>query len=740
MSNSLTSHEDLTPYIEQLARINHSAAYQLERRRSFTADPETIIKELLTEVMSCRKSVTQCTNIAEKFLEAYQTSTEDIQRIHDRTKLLEHELGEQSTKIQKYQKELETKDKRLDSLTLEATDMERILKISNQDCNKMKKEIDALKKELSQKEQSTAIRENTIQQRQKLFVEENREKEIDKSMQIKYDSLNTDYKKKIAEIDALKNKNNEYEGLFNAERAGFEKMSSLNNQLRNEISIQKVEMINFKEKYSQMKDRVKDLKEEIIQLRLNNESLEKELDYSRARRESVVSVARESLEIHEDIVDIIRGTTGQNKPENLGAFMNELEDKGKNFGSEPFFMISPQGTTSPKFILCQTKKIEKHEGFLIEPVKKNIQLVKNTGFVYENIKNHPEKNLFNIQKCEDFNVKINKKNLPDKIFKTQKCEDFNVKTHKKDFPDKIEKCLFRIQKCEDFNVKTHKKEFTDKIEKHLFRIQKCEDFNVKTHKKELPDNIEKKSFDIQKCEDFNVKGHKKVFPENIEKNSFNIQKCEDFNVKAHKKHLPDKILKKSFKIQKCEDFIIKPNTQNLPIKKRKIQFKIQKCEDLNVKTHNKNLPEKKSKNPLKIQKFQGFTTQIHTKKLNLKLFKGFNYIKKLKMGKVENNFYIKPAIFHFDDSVSVTSNETEATPRSRRMSVIENRDPIKQFFYYQCQAAKINSAYRDIIGELPISKLYEKVMKQGVPFNMWNDYISEYISSTFRKRAKNKVL
>lgn len=31
-------------------------------------------------------------------------------------------------------------------------------------------------------------------------------------------------------------------------------------------------------------------------------------------------------------------------------------------------------------------------------------------------------------------------------------------------------------------------------------------------------------------------------------------------------------------------------------------------------------------------------------------------------------------------------------------------------------------------------------MKQGVPFNMWNDYISEYISSTVRKRAKNKAL
>lgn len=504
MSNSLTSHEDLTPYIEQLARINHSATYQLERRRSFAADPETIIKELLTEVMSCRKAVTQCTSIAEKFLEAYQTATEDTQRVHDRTKLLEHELGDQSLKLQKYQKELEIKDKRLDSLTLEATDMERILKISNQDCNKMKKEIDALKKELSQKEQSTAIRENTIQQRQKLFVEENREKEIDKTMQIKYDNLNADYKKKVGEIDGLKNKISEFEGLFNAERAGFEKMSSLNNQLRNEISIQKIEMINFKDKYSQMKDRVKDLKEEIMQLKLNNESLQKELDYSRVRRESIISGARESLEIHDDIVDLIRGTTGQNKPENLGAFMDELEEKGKNFGSDPFFMISPQGAASPKFILCQTKKIEKHEGFLIEPIKQTIYLVKNTGFVYENTKNP------------------------------------------------LEKSPFKIQKCEDFNVKTSKKNPAEKKVKSPFKIQKCEDFNVK----------------------------------------------------------------------------------------------------------------------------------IHAKKLSAGVFKGFSYVKELKMAKVENNFYIKPAIFQFDDSVSVTSNETEATPRSRRMSIIENRDPIKQFFYY----------------------------------------------------------
>src|SRR5574343_361568 len=151
MSHSLTSHEDLTPYIEELLRVSNQTQSGLERRRSFAADPETIIKELLTELMNCRKNAQKVESIAKKFLEAYNTSIEDQARLQTKIKTQGEDIGELNALIQKYQKELEIKENRFESLTHEATDMERALKIINSECSQLKKERENLKKELQSK-------------------------------------------------------------------------------------------------------------------------------------------------------------------------------------------------------------------------------------------------------------------------------------------------------------------------------------------------------------------------------------------------------------------------------------------------------------------------------------------------------------------------------------------------------------------------------------------------------------
>ena len=47
---------------------------------------------------------------------------------------------------------------------------------------------------------------------------------------------------------------------------------------------------------------------------------------------------------------------------------------------------------------------------------------------------------------------------------------------------------------------------------------------------------------------------------------------------------------------------------------------------------------------------------------------------------------------------------------------LEIRDPIMDYFVLTCQAAKLTSPFKDIIGKTPVKKLYERVLVDGIPF------------------------
>lgn len=381
MSNSLTSLEDLTPYIQQLARLSNTASNEMERQRSFASDPDTLIKDLLTEVMSCRKSVKQACSIAGKFFEAYQTSVEEQNKLLQKNSLIIEDINELNAKIQKYEKEIEIKDNRYDNIAMEATDMERVLKVLNAECTSLQKERDFLKNEILKKEQTNMVRENIIQQRQKFIVEVEKEKEkdSDKQLQGKYDRLLAENKKKQLEIEILNSRLSEEENIVNIEKAASEKIKVSLQQLRNENSILKSEIEEMNKNLSSQKDKFKRCQNDLLQQKSMNESLIKE--YDRQRGNSVTSVPRESVEIPEEITSFIK--SAPNKPESLGMYMEELETSGSQNADNPFFIISsPTKQDSPKFILTQNKKICKGEEIAVQSRKSQIELQKILGFTW----------------------------------------------------------------------------------------------------------------------------------------------------------------------------------------------------------------------------------------------------------------------------------------------------------------------------------------------------------------------
>lgn len=383
MSHSLTSHEDLTPYIEELLRVSNQTQSGLERRRSFDGDPETIIKEQLTELMNCRKNAQKVETIAKKFLEAYNTSLEDQTRLQAKIKSQNKDIGELNTLMQKYRKELEIKENRFESLTHEATDMERALKIINSECSQIKKERDNLKKELQNKEQMIIVRENAIKQRKDFMIEvekekeKDKEKEIDKTLQKKYDQLVLNHKKCITEIEDLKSKIYEIEDLWALDKKESDKLRISIGGLRDELFAKKIEYEELLQKYREVKDRTIHLKEELMMEKAQNENLMKEHDRQKStgfKNDFEVLELQDTLK-HEGFK--------RSRTEVLSDFFGDIEENHKN--ESGFFTINSTNACSPKFVLINTKKTETLKPIFILPNIQTISLVRNKSIrIFQN--------------------------------------------------------------------------------------------------------------------------------------------------------------------------------------------------------------------------------------------------------------------------------------------------------------------------------------------------------------------
>ncbi|CAG9334974.1 unnamed protein product [Blepharisma stoltei] len=69
------------------------------------------------------------------------------------------------------------------------------------------------------------------------------------------------------------------------------------------------------------------------------------------------------------------------------------------------------------------------------------------------------------------------------------------------------------------------------------------------------------------------------------------------------------------------------------------------------------------------------------------------------------------------------------------------KDPAEEYFFLATQAVKMNSSYMDAICIIPPQNLYEKAMKEDVPFHKWHIWIesqlnSAYIQMLYKKDSK----
>ena len=84
----LRSHEDLSGYLESLNSTFNICQSAIRSTPSFSADPETIIEDLLSQLMESRKKVLEVVKIAKKFYKVYEDTAEEILDLKEEKRVL----------------------------------------------------------------------------------------------------------------------------------------------------------------------------------------------------------------------------------------------------------------------------------------------------------------------------------------------------------------------------------------------------------------------------------------------------------------------------------------------------------------------------------------------------------------------------------------------------------------------------------------------------------------------------
>ena len=528
-----------------------------------------------------------------------------------------------------------------------------------------------------------------------MHIEVEKDKEVDKTLQIKCDSLAIENKRKQAEIDDLNSNMIEIENALKIEKNNSEKLKLLMQQIRNENSIKKSELEELKQKHSNTKEKLNQCKEELLQQKSYNESLAKECE--KQRNSIVLNSARASMEIPEEVSNLVGNASLNFKSERLGDLIQELENSESFPEDDSFFIVSDNSTkiSSPKFMLFQPKKICKCDDISIEPQKiKNNEAIS----ILERKELYPEEEKMNSNlkaECEALALENQQKqseidNLHKKIIEIE-----DIMQLEKNNSEEIKIILQKLQN-ETLVKNTELEEINKKFRNTGEILNACNEELLKqtTINKNLLKEQSKKSNKILIVVPLDSILIQPKFKSLINETPIIMNKAEtlDKNVQTNEIQIEES----PFVIKKAE--ISDKNTQTLEIIDTQIKENIIK----KIETLDQNIQalEIIEKNPIinvnpsseiipkqynnKIDQCDKISTIPQKANLQLWTQQIMNVSNILTINKLENVSIQKIQKFHFneDDNVSITSYETEHSSRSRKPSMVENRDPVKEFFIF----------------------------------------------------------
>lgn len=272
----LRSHEDLSGYLQSLDDVYTNFQASINSAPCFSGDSETIIEDLLSNFVNAQRKCLDVIKIARKFYKVYENTSQQLRDLEDEKKSLEIEVNECVIKIEAQAKEIETKESRIEIMTIESTEIEKDNKFQSKEIQKLKKEISILKTNL----------EKPQPQYRSSMIKSPKENEDVKALRELLETNKKEIESKNAEINEFQSKVKELENLYKIEKTSADKIKTINNTLKQENSKLKDQCHEFKFKNSELKDEIESLNNEIIKQKNYVDSLIKGFDDERRRNSS----------------------------------------------------------------------------------------------------------------------------------------------------------------------------------------------------------------------------------------------------------------------------------------------------------------------------------------------------------------------------------------------------------------------------------------------------------------------
>lgn len=331
--HKLRSYEDLASYKHFLDENYDYFKDTSNYVPSFSQDPQQIIEDLLSQIVSTRKKALKTTKIAKKFYKAEEDSVKKIKDLHQTINDQQQELNDILGKLSDQDKEIHTKDKRIDSMEHELHETEKEYRSVLTQLEKLRTENKVLKES----------KQPTIHRQKTQFYKKTEDfEDTIKDLKETIEDLNQELDRKSAEAETSEKRIKEILAFANAEKAASDRIRASMAELKRENDQLMEKLEEVETELDMKKSRSYQLEQEIIKQKNYFDLLKKQheqekllLNGNHGRVSTELHIEPSVLDIPEnDEETIISSKRNANRVETLSEWITE-DDTFMDYSSSP---------------------------------------------------------------------------------------------------------------------------------------------------------------------------------------------------------------------------------------------------------------------------------------------------------------------------------------------------------------------------------------------------------------------
>lgn len=341
--------EEVAVQLEEIEKLFYYLSKPINYNISNKNDPECIIEFLLEEIMNTRKSSNKIITIAKSFYNNYESEHTKFKELKQKKFKLEDKLTETVSLLETCERSLQTSEEKVEYMTEEIDDLEKALRDTIKDKEKIKKERDQLLKINKEKEISGANHSENEKKSLIYYREENNRKLAE---------VQNESNKKDQILIEMTQSMKTLENKLLSEKTTIESLRAQVHSLKNDTFMLNKKVADLKAKNSISKERISELERKVEEEKEENQTLSQQLAEVKSCDDIKHHLSFDDFETDDHTLNEYRERRKKRRSEILSDFFiaensEDLEiSKGKNedINENLVYMIS-----SPNHVYDKTQ-------------------------------------------------------------------------------------------------------------------------------------------------------------------------------------------------------------------------------------------------------------------------------------------------------------------------------------------------------------------------------------------------